>query len=288
MANERIPPKPGIHIERMPQLAEAINREDDWTGTTDAAARRRAQTRLNTRAYRKRKALANKMEESSEPETRVEYWNSQGQWIASVSKSHAKELYNRRNPLIPWQTDKSKRDNLNIIFPLSSDHLITLLQFNVLRALLVNRSLLLGYPATPLDCADDVVDILPYPKNPEQLPSSLLPTALQQLVPHCNWIDIFPCPDTRDRLIVAAGSFDDDDLWLDVLGGLFEGFPDEEVERRGMVAWSPPWDISGWEMSENFVKKWGWLFNGPASMKATNRWRSQRGEERLNDLAGTC
>lgn len=33
--------------------AQAINREDDWTGTTDAAARRRAQTRLNTRAYRK-------------------------------------------------------------------------------------------------------------------------------------------------------------------------------------------------------------------------------------------
>ncbi|KAK5263572.1 hypothetical protein LTR40_014649, partial [Exophiala xenobiotica] len=46
----------------MPQLAEAINKEDNWTGTKDAAARRRAQTRLNTRAYRKRKALEKQAE----------------------------------------------------------------------------------------------------------------------------------------------------------------------------------------------------------------------------------
>ncbi|KAI6472751.1 hypothetical protein MCOR16_000474 [Pyricularia oryzae] len=283
MANSRKTSKPGIRLDWMPQLAEAINQEDDWTGTTDAAARRRAQTRLNTRAYRKRKALE-KLEGMSEPETPVQYWNSRGQWVALVPKTHAKKMYNSRNPLISWKTDKSKRNDFDIAFPLSSDHLITLLQFNVLRALLVNRRLLLGLPTMPLDCADDVVDIRPYPTNPEQLPPSLLPTALQQNVPHCNWIDIFPCPDARDRLIVAAGSFDEDDLWLDVLGGLFEGFPDEEVERRGMVAWSPPWDISGWEMSEGFVKKWGWLFNGPVAMEATNRWRSERGEARLDDL----
>ncbi|KAF4205841.1 hypothetical protein CNMCM5878_006543 [Aspergillus fumigatiaffinis] len=49
-----------IQLASMPQLAEAITRKDDWTGITDAAARRRAQTRLNTRAYRKRKALGAK------------------------------------------------------------------------------------------------------------------------------------------------------------------------------------------------------------------------------------
>ncbi|ENH62102.1 hypothetical protein FOC1_g10015061, partial [Fusarium oxysporum f. sp. cubense race 1] len=31
---------------------QALSLEDDWTGTTDAASRRRAQTRLNMRAYR--------------------------------------------------------------------------------------------------------------------------------------------------------------------------------------------------------------------------------------------
>ncbi|KAK1456391.1 hypothetical protein CMEL01_16404 [Colletotrichum melonis] len=33
-------------------LLKAMSREDEWTGTKDAAARRKAQTRLNTRAYR--------------------------------------------------------------------------------------------------------------------------------------------------------------------------------------------------------------------------------------------
>jgi hypothetical protein len=32
---------------------QAVNREDDWTGLADAAARRKRQNRLNVRAYRK-------------------------------------------------------------------------------------------------------------------------------------------------------------------------------------------------------------------------------------------
>lgn len=86
-------------------------------------------------------------------------------------------------------------------------------------------------------------------------------------------------------LIRAAGTFDEDDLWADCIGGMFEGFPDDEITRRGIVAWDPPWDISGWEMTEGFVRKWGWLFGRmPGAMEATNRWRRERGEEAL-DLA---
>jgi len=62
---------PQIQLMPMPQLAEvgrteipplmgylanlkqAIDREDDWTGLTDAASRRKRQNRLNVRAYRK-------------------------------------------------------------------------------------------------------------------------------------------------------------------------------------------------------------------------------------------
>ncbi|KAM0557014.1 hypothetical protein ACHAPJ_005694 [Fusarium lateritium] len=279
---------PCIQLSSMSQLAEAIGGQDDWTGTKDAAARRRAQTRLNTRAYRKRKALAKKAEavnvaagslNKSEPV--IECWDIEQESFSTVLVSRAKQLYNARNPLLP---EKSKKNQLNIFFPLCSDHLITLLQYNALRALIVNRNLISDILHTPLDCEEEIVHVVPYPSNPELLPASMLPTIIQQTVPHSDWIDMFPSPEARDSLIQATGTFDEDDLWADCVGGLYEGFPDDEMERRGMIAWSPPWDISGWEMSEGFVRKWGWLFKGLSGpLEATNRWRIERGEEPFMD-----
>jgi hypothetical protein len=177
----------------------------------------------------------------------------------------------------------------SIIFPLCPDHLITLLQFNTIRALVTNRTLISGILTTPQDCYEEVTHVIPYPSHPQLVPPALLPTALQQTVPHGDWIDLFPSPEGRDRLIlaVAAGSFDEDELWADCIGGLYEGFPDAEhvdgdagVERRGMIVWSPPWDIRGWEMTKGFLEKWGWLFGDlPGAMEGTNHWRRERGEE---------
>ncbi|KAI0554799.1 hypothetical protein F4679DRAFT_524969 [Xylaria curta] len=279
-----IPTAPRIQLASMPQLAEAISREDDWTGTKDASARRRAQTRLNTRAYRKRKALARKAEASSaatgtlaKSEALVECWDIEQQSVSVVPAFRIKQLYNARKPLL---SDKRKKEQSEFVFPLCSDHLITLLQFNALRALAVNRTLISGILATPLDCDEEIIHVTPYPDRPEMLPPTLLPTTLQQTVPHGDWIDMFPCPEGRDRLILAAGTFDEDELWDDCIGGLYEGFPDDEIERRGIIAWSPPWDITGWEMSEGFLRKWGWLFKGlPGVLEATNRWRMARCEE---------
>jgi hypothetical protein len=231
----------------------------------------------------KRKALAKKTEASSaatgtlnNAEALVECWDIEQQSVSIVLASRIKQLYNARNPLL---LDKPRKERFNIVFPLCPDHLITLLQFNALRALAVNRTLISGTLVTPLDCDEEVIHVIPYPTKPELLPSTLLPTTLQQTVPHGDWIDMFPCPEGRDRLIRAAGTFDEDELWADCIGGLYEGFPDDEIERRGIIAWSPPWDITGWEMSEGFLKKWGWLFKGlPGALEATNRWRMERGE----------
>lgn len=234
----------------------------------------------------KRRALAKDAEASSaatetpiNSEALVECWDLKQQSISIVPASRIKQLYNIRKPLLP---DKSRKEPINIVFPLCPDHLITLLQFNALRALTVNRTLISGILVMPLDCDKEVVHVIPNPIKPELLPSTLLPTTLQQTVPHGDWIDIFPCPEGRDRLIRAAGTFDEDELWADCIGGLYEGFPDDEIERRGIIAWSPPWDITGWEMSEGFLRKWGWLFNGlPGALEAANRWRIERGEEPL-------
>ena len=40
-------------IDRQANIGEAVDKEDDWTGLTDAAARRKRQNRLNVRAYSK-------------------------------------------------------------------------------------------------------------------------------------------------------------------------------------------------------------------------------------------
>ncbi|KAJ5106851.1 hypothetical protein N7456_003526 [Penicillium angulare] len=276
-----------IQLTSMPQLAEAINKEDDWTGIKDSAARRRAQTRLNTRAYRKRKALAKKAEGSNDTagtlvkaEPLVECWDIGKESISVVPAARAKRLYNARNPLL---REASPKERNTFIFPLCPDHLITLLQFNALRAMAANSSLVRGKVVSPLDCEEELIHLTPYPTNPERLPLALLPTIIQQTVPHGNWIDMWPSPEGRDRLIQATGTYDEDDLWEDCFGGLYEGFPDDEVMRRGMIAWSPPWDITGWEMSEGFLKKWGWLIAGiPGVLEATNNWRMKRGEEPLN------
>ncbi len=213
-------------------------------------------------------------------EAAVDCWNMEQQSVSVIPVSQIKQLHDPRHPLLPDKTGKAPR---NIIFPLCPDHLITLLQFNALRAMKVNRNLLSCILATPpTDCDDEIIHVIPYPADPKLLPSTLLPTRLQQTVPHGDWIDMFPCPEGRDRLIRVAGTFDEDELWDDCIGGLYQGFPDDEIERRGIIAWSPPWHITGWEMSEGFFQKWGWLFKGlPRMLEATNQWREKRGEKPL-------
>jgi hypothetical protein len=211
-------------------------------------------------AVGKRKSLAKKFEAPIavtdtrvRSEAQVECWDVTQESVCIVSASRAKQLYNARRPLL---TNGPRRDSsFQVLFPLCPDHLITLLQFNALRALIANRDLISGFLAKPLECDDEITLVIPYPIDGNGnglFPPALLPTVLQQTVPHGDWIDVFPCPEVRDRLIMAAGMFDEDELLGDCIGGLYKGFPDDEMERRGFIAWSPPWVISGWEMSEGF------------------------------------
>ncbi|ODQ75957.1 hypothetical protein LIPSTDRAFT_91403, partial [Lipomyces starkeyi NRRL Y-11557] len=47
---------PAVLLGRMPQQLEVRVPEEDWTGITDAAERRKLQNRLNQRIYRRRRA----------------------------------------------------------------------------------------------------------------------------------------------------------------------------------------------------------------------------------------
>ena len=279
-----------IRLREMPQLVEAVDPEDDWTGVTDAAVRRKRQNRLNVRAYRRRKARGLQSRDSTHAppcttELRVPCWVEDYRAIWHLPASVANARMKNRSPLLPITPAVTKLDG--IVLPLSSDHLIILLQFNVLRGCLTNRQLLSNLQSIPIPTDDSPA---PAPRifpslgtsSLKSLPPSLHPTHLQLTVPHEHWVDILPHPILRDNLICASGKFDEDELWSDSVGGLFEGFPASDIEHRGAIMWSTPWHVSGWELSEGFCRKWSWALEGCEDLlEATNRWRTQRGEEPL-------
>ncbi|CZR69329.1 uncharacterized protein PAC_19229 [Phialocephala subalpina] len=276
-----------LQLARMPQLAEAVAKEDDWTGLTDAAARRKRQNRLNVRAFRRRKALQSQASSESTPtpstpETQLACWIEDRQTISLIPASRTRS--NSRTPLIPYLTTSPNTTFPTIIFPLSSDHLITLIQFNVLRATLTNLRLLSLLQTIPCECSL-ALSIEPSSPPPTSIPPTLQPTLIQSSTPHDPWIDIIPSPQWRDNLILAQGMYDQDDLCCDMAGGLWEGFPngDANCSERGIVAWSTPWDVGGWEVSRGFWMKWGALcLRGCGDvLQATNGWRRKRGEREL-------
>lgn len=198
--------------------------------------------------------------------------------------------------LIPWASPRA-------------DLLLTLIQFNVYRALIHNMTIL-KLDIITTDCVFEVspeahlhaVSSTP----PMPIPASLAPTTLQLTVLHPPWIDLFPLPRVRDNLILLQGSFDSDELCDDALGYIVRddesdsedrpqcGNPERgygidrekewlKEERNGMIVWGDPWDIASWEMTEGFLIKYGAFMTGCEDeiIGATNRWRKMRGERPL-------
>jgi hypothetical protein len=168
-----------------------------------------------------------------------------------------------------------------ISFPLSADHrLITLVQYNVIRGVMLNMAILSLTGHLPKGCPEALqtpsLGVVP----PERVPYSLRQTLLQQSTPHVWWIRPIPFPAMRDNLIRLYGQYSGDDFLHDLGNGLYEGFDD--VERRGFLVWGDPWQTDGWEVSEGFVEKWGFLLKGCTELiDSTNKWREMRGEDRL-------
>lgn len=223
-------------------------------------------------------------------EPAIPCWDDELQSVINLPASKVDTtIGTTQNPLLPSSplsadgkivtlTDQTPH---KVIFPLCPDHLITLLQYNVLRATIINMKILEPL-LTITSCSADTLNVLPEPSLPDQIPPTLWPTKLQQTMPHEDWVDIVPHPQWRDNVLLALGTFDEDELWSDTMGGLFEGFPQSEIERRGVIVWSPPWDVRGWEVTEGFWKKWGFLMKSCDDiLEATNYWRRQRGEEPL-------
>lgn len=177
------PPRgPRICVARMMQLAEAVDDDDDWTGTADPRARGKTQTRLATRAWRKRrkahKQPPNAVTMTPNPSTAA---------AGTMAKATA-------------------GPGTGFSFPLAPDHLIKLLQYNVMRAMMANsvRPVEAGLltPQADARCESGEWVTLQCCVPPPSLllsggaavPPAMYPTALQQTVPHPAWMDLYPHP----------------------------------------------------------------------------------------------
>ncbi|KAF2030691.1 hypothetical protein EK21DRAFT_100352 [Setomelanomma holmii] len=246
------------------RAAPCFNADDDWTGLTDAAARRKRQNRLNVRAYRNRPAQA-------QTSPFAPHWVEKEQAIVNLPRRQMRP----QEALLPM-SEPATTSIASAVFPLSSDHLIVLVQFNVLRGSLMNRQLLDHTLKVAFDEPPTTIptDTHVFPRRTAHalhtLPLTLCPTQLQCTVPHPHWVDIIPHPQMRDNIINAIGGFDAEVLWLETVGRLFLGFGEEaSAEAKGPFV-------------KSFVGKWGWALKGcDEVLEATNRWRELRGEERI-------
>ncbi|KAF7896915.1 uncharacterized protein EAF01_009318 [Botrytis porri] len=258
-----------FRVEPMNQLAEAKKDEDDWTGTTNAKERRKRQNRLNIRAFRRRKAL----EAKSTPKDQFVIWKPQSQPTSAQNSAPTAKPLEQQLANINQASEVP-----DLTFPLPLDHLLTLIQYNVLRACLTNSSIL-NLPHTTSSECRNILSAPMFPA-PSTIPPSLSPTPLQLSTPHPQRIDVLPCPKMRNNAMLTFHEVDEDDLCRDLCGGLFEDCND--LNEKGMLVWNDPWHASGWEVTEGFARKWGFLLKGcDEIVEASNKWRELRNEDRL-------
>jgi hypothetical protein len=80
------------------------------------------------------------------------------------------------------------------------------------------------------------------------LPLTLHPTPLQMTRIHLPYIDCFPIPKLRDKLIIWNGLVDEEDFCADFLG-----------TNSFVVSGMQSWDPAGWVVDRTFKEKWRFL-----------------------------
>jgi hypothetical protein len=158
------------------------------------------------------------------------------------------------------------------------DLLLTLIQFNVLRALFSN-TFSIGFDLEWLINGEAIspFNSMTSDESEVSIPESLRPTHLQSTVPHHPWIDLFPLPKIRDNLLLAGEDYDDTAICMDVVE--IGGKPNEAC---GLIVWGEPWDPYAWEASPEFLQKWAWVVKGCHTLiQSTNYWRMRRGEKQV-------
>ncbi|RHZ43325.1 DUF3425 domain-containing protein [Aspergillus thermomutatus] len=280
-------------LQRLPPGIE-VTAQDSWFGVSDPVKRRKLQNRLNQRARRHRQRTANANSQFSqqrqlptEPSDQVDLVLQ----ILSTVRILGPTAINARRTLQQLETVVIALGKCISGSPVA-DLRLGVTRLNVLRALHVNLEVLGYRPSDIGDNAQSVFTIqgpshLPSRNTSElKLPPALKPTAIQRTVPHHPWLDLIPFPYMRDTLILTQDFIDEEQLCHDLSGqgasGVLHSGREVGIGETGILVWKDPWDPSGWEVTETFLRLWGWTVRDCWDLfRSTNAWRSRRGERPL-------
>ena len=213
----------------------------------------------------------------------------------STSRSYLKSIIYASN-FTKWIASKAERnpvfDLYQFAYPISAGHLLPLTLFNLVRGLTTNIIPLGIDPRLMHTDISSAFISMPLssglPNQASCLPPTLQPTYLQQTIPHHPEVDVLPFPKLRDNGLLAAGSYDEDGLCMNILGldrtgsSMPELDRDTDTARTGLLVWGEPGFHGSWKVSEGFAKKGQWIFCGSTELlESTNYWRQQRGEQPL-------
>ncbi|KAH8785580.1 hypothetical protein F5883DRAFT_535516 [Diaporthe sp. PMI_573] len=260
------------------QLPNLRSADEDWTGVTAQARRRRLQNRINQRTRRQKL----KKEEDKRLAV-VEEPPRNASASPRILPARAYLLGRPENRELLAQFAALAENYLgtpNLV------HLEDTVRCNVFLALAHNIKLL-GFDDRWLtyDAISPFSSFGPQPVSTLDVPANMRPTALQLAVEHHPWIDLMPCPRMRDNFLQfvhvhGEDAVDEDDLCRDYVDAA--GSERGTESGAAVIAWSDPWSPNGWEVTAGFVKKWGWLLHGCVELQAgTNAWRTRRGLPRL-------
>lgn len=210
----------------------------------------------------------------------------------------------------------SEQSSTAIWFPLPVDqHLLHLIKYNVFRGLRENKNLIDCWTVqyrTPTSQFETFADHATFPSYSVILPVAphcsgpLTPTPVQMSAIHSSWIDLLPCPTMRENLIRRELEFSHSDFVKDLVGTLInlnifstissssapiladrtDGLQVDacapSAAETGLIVWGEPYLIDSWEVTPNFLHKWGWAVVGCQELiDSTNSWRRSRGETPL-------
>lgn len=184
---------------------------------------------------------------------------------------------------------QNERNHAASNLTLPADHLISLVYYNVYRGLLANVEML-GLDVNLMYTDDYPSPFLPLSPSASsslrRLPPGLQPTELQKTMAHHPQWDVFPDPIVRDNILrYGEKNIDDYEFCLDLVGhGTAENLDGcTTQEKNGLICWGDPWDMSGWEVTEAFARKYPFFLRGAFQFQeSSNKWRVKRGDDPLD------